>query len=90
MDFWTTPVGWTLATIGGILLVTFAAGLGVPFLLLASGVGGASRGLPFLRRHAGRIRLASGGILVAFGMLLATGLIGQLSTTLSGVPGLEI
>ncbi|QBX37969.1 NADH-quinone oxidoreductase subunit NuoH [Brevundimonas sp. S30B] len=35
MDFWTTPVGWTLATIGGILLVTVGILISLAFLLLA-------------------------------------------------------
>jgi NADH-quinone oxidoreductase subunit H len=35
MDFWTTPVGWTLATVGGILLVTVGILISLAFLLLA-------------------------------------------------------
>lgn len=35
MDFWTTPLGWTLATIGAILLVTVGVLVAVAFLLLA-------------------------------------------------------
>lgn len=35
MDFWTTPLGWTLATIGGILLVTVGILISLAFLLLA-------------------------------------------------------
>lgn len=34
-SFWTTPVGWTLATIGGILLVTVGILISLAFLLLA-------------------------------------------------------
>ena len=34
-DFWTTPLGWTLATVGGILLVTVGVLLSLAFLLLA-------------------------------------------------------
>jgi NADH-quinone oxidoreductase subunit H len=33
--FWTTPVGWTLATVGGILVVTIGVLLSLAFLLLA-------------------------------------------------------
>lgn len=35
MDFWTTPLGWTLVTIGGILLVTVGILISLAFLLLA-------------------------------------------------------
>ena len=34
MEFWTTPLGWTLATIGGILLVTVGILVSLAFLLL--------------------------------------------------------
>ena len=35
MDFWTTPLGWTLATAGAILLVTVGILISLAFLLLA-------------------------------------------------------
>lgn len=35
MDFWTSPLGWTLATVGGILLVTVGILISLAFLLLA-------------------------------------------------------
>ena len=35
MDFWTSPLGWTLATAGGILLVTVGILISLAFLLLA-------------------------------------------------------
>jgi NADH-quinone oxidoreductase subunit H len=35
MDFWTTPLGWTIATTGAILLVTVGVLVAVAFLLLA-------------------------------------------------------
>jgi NADH-quinone oxidoreductase subunit H len=34
-DFWTTPLGWTLATTGAVVLVTVGILLAVAFLLLA-------------------------------------------------------
>jgi NADH-quinone oxidoreductase subunit H len=33
MDFWTTPIGWTLLTVGQILLVTVVLLLTVAFLI---------------------------------------------------------
>ncbi len=35
MDFWTTPLGWTLSTLGGVLIVTVGVLLSLAFLLLA-------------------------------------------------------
>ena len=35
MDFWTSPLGWTLATAGGILLVPVGILISLAFLLLA-------------------------------------------------------
>jgi NADH-quinone oxidoreductase subunit H len=35
MDFWTSPLGWTLITTGGILLVTVGILISLAFLLLA-------------------------------------------------------
>jgi len=35
MDFWSTPLGWTLITAGGILLVTVGILISLAFLLLA-------------------------------------------------------
>jgi len=35
MDFWSTPLGWTLMTAGGILLVTVGILISLAFLLLA-------------------------------------------------------
>ena len=35
MDFWTTPAGWTLLTLGEVLLVTVGVLLSLAFLLLA-------------------------------------------------------
>ena len=35
VSFWTTPVGWTLLTVGQVLLITVVVLIGVAFLLLA-------------------------------------------------------
>jgi len=35
VSFWATPVGWTLITVGQILLITVGVLVGVAFLLLA-------------------------------------------------------
>jgi cytochrome c-type biogenesis protein len=99
---WSPCIGPTLGAIltlaagsggaadGAILLAVFAVGLGVPFMLLAGGIGSASRVLPVLRRNAGVLRIASGATLLLFGLLLASGLIARLSAQLSGITGFEL
>src|ERR1700694_5495675 len=45
---------------GAVLLVAYALGLGVPFLLLASGIGGAQRVARWLGAHVRALNLAGG------------------------------
>lgn len=59
---------------GALLLFSFSMGLGVPFVLIGLGIGGLMRRLAFLQRHYRLIAGASGSVLIAIGMLLATGL----------------
>ncbi len=86
----TLAAGTGGATEGAALLAVFTLGLGLPFLLLASGIGRAGDVLPILRRHTATIRTVSGVTLVAFGILLASGILARLSAQLSGIPGLEL
>ena len=65
------------ATVRGLLLVVaYSIGLGVPFLLLALGVGWAVRATDWIRRHTRRIQITGGVLLVVVGVLLVTGLWG--------------
>lgn len=76
--------------IGALLLAVFALGLGLPFLLLAFGVERIERLVVIGRAYARPIRLASGALLLLFGLLVALGVIGQLSSRLAGIPGIAI
>lgn len=99
---WSPCIGPTLGAIltlaaangsalgGAILLTVFAAGLGIPFLLLAAGVSWLDSSLGFLKRHSRGVRTLSGVLLLVFGVSLALGLAGQASSRLSGIPGLDI
>ena len=59
---------------GAFLGLVYALGLGLPFILLAVGVGRMSRTLTVLRRHGHRLQVAGGALLVVVGLAIATGL----------------
>ncbi len=82
---WTPCIGPTLAVIlfwasqmetaarGALLLVAFGLGIAVPFLAISLA---ASRTLTWIRAHAvwlRRTQIASGGVLILIGLLMATG-----------------
>ncbi len=99
---WTPCVGPTLAAIlalsavgaspleGALLLAVYALGLGIPFVLFALGFARALAMTAFLRRHAQGLALASGAVLVVFGVLLATGQLVRLTTDLARFTGLAL
>jgi cytochrome c-type biogenesis protein len=59
---------------GAFLGLVYALGLGLPFILLAVGVGRMSRTLTVLRRHGHRLQVIGGGLLIVIGLAIATGL----------------
>lgn len=63
---------------GLFLVVLYCAGIGVPFLLLALGFGWASSAVGFLRRHARVIQVVGAGAMIVLGLLMVTGLWGDL------------
>jgi cytochrome c-type biogenesis protein len=72
-----TPVG-SIALRGIFLMLVFCLGLGVPFVLIAMGARWAVRVTGWLRRHVRVVQLTGGGLLIVVGVLLVTGLWGQL------------
>jgi len=75
---------------GALLLAVYALGLGIPFVLFALGFARALAMTAFLRRHAQGLALASGAVLVVFGVLLATGQLVRLTTDLARFTGLAL
>lgn len=75
----------------GILLVAaYCLGLGVPFVLLALGARWALRSAGWLRRNGRAVQIAGGVLLVVVGLLLVTGLWGELIAVLRGpIAGFE-
>ncbi len=57
---------------GTALLLTYSAGLGVPFLLTAAALDKMTRQLKALSRHLSMIQRLSGALLIVMGLLLLT------------------
>ena len=97
---WTPCIGPVLGGILGIasqrstaggafLLVCYSLGLGAPFLLIGLGVQRLVGALGWVQRHYQPVAVVSGGILVAVGVLLVTGLFTRLFAPLARfTPGL--
>jgi cytochrome c-type biogenesis protein len=94
---WTPCVGAVLAGIlmlaaaegsalhGALLLLAYAGGIGIPFLIAAAL---ATRFLGFVRRmhgHMHRVRLALAGLLILSGILLLTGGFAEIAQWLIGL-----
>ncbi len=82
---WTPCVGPALAAIlfvagsedqvfyGASLLLVYALGIGIPFILAALAIGPFMRFMQRFRRYLGRIEQVMGGLLVLTGVLFITG-----------------
>lgn len=64
---------------GTLLLVAYALGLGIPFVLVAMGATAVSARLRWFRAHHVGVSLATGGMLVAVGFLMITNTFVRLS-----------
>jgi cytochrome c-type biogenesis protein len=92
---WTPCLGPTLSGVmiiasstggtavrGFFLVLVYCVGLGVPFLVIALGARWTVRTSGWLRRHSRTIQLAGGALLFVVGVLLVTGLWGELTSWL--------
>lgn len=68
---------------GVIMLLCYSAGLGVPFVASAVLIDKLKGAFDALKRHYDTVNKACGWLLVVIGVLMATGLLGQLLTFLS-------
>ena len=70
---------------GGILAVVYSLGLGLPFLLIALGLGWATGSVAWIKRHIRVINIVGGAILVVIGVLMVSGLWSALMSQLTAV-----
>ena len=71
------------ALIGLLMLFCYSMGLGLPFLISAVLIDKLKSTFDFIKRHYRVINLVCGALLVAVGILMATGLLGRLLAILS-------
>ena len=72
---------------GTALLVAYASGLAVPFILAAVGATALTRRLKWLTQHRRTVSGVTGGLLVIVGVLMVTNTFGRLSGVLSPFGG---
>jgi cytochrome c-type biogenesis protein len=69
---------------GMLMLLVFSLGLGIPFVVSAVLIGRLKTVFSFIKKHYKVINMASGGLLVAVGILMMTGLMGYFLRILGG------
>lgn len=94
---WTPCIGPYLATIlaillntdlqaGAVLLLAYSLGLGVPFLLVAGGLGFAQHGVAWVRRHLRVVNAVGGTLVIVMGLLLLSGQLTKLNQLMNFLP----
>ena len=71
------------AMIGMLMLLSYSLGLGVPFLVSAVLIDQLKSAFTFIKRHYGIINKVCGTLLVAVGVLMATGLLTRMLNALN-------
>jgi cytochrome c-type biogenesis protein len=69
---------------GMLMLLVFSLGLGIPFVVSAVLIGRLKTVFNFIKKHYKIVNMASGGLLVAVGIMMMTGLMGHFLSILGG------
>ena len=94
---WTPCIGPYLALIltillntdvasGAVLLLAYSLGLGVPFLLVAGGLGSVRRALDWVRLHIRAVNAVGGTLVIVMGLLLLSGQLTRLNQLFNFLP----
>ena len=94
---WTPCIGPYLALIltmllntdlasGAVLLLAYSLGLGVPFLLVAGGLGSVRRALDWVRLHIRAVNAVGGTLVIVMGLLLLSGQLTKLNQLFNFLP----
>jgi cytochrome c-type biogenesis protein len=70
---------------GSVLLVSYALGLGVPFVLVAVAASEMNRRMVWFRKHNAGVSMVTGAMLIVVGFLMITNLFVRLSGVLPGL-----
>ena len=71
---------------GAFLLLAYALGLGVPFLVIAAGIGGTQRFTGWLRRQVRAVNVVGGTLVIVMGLLLVSGQFARLPQLFNFLP----
>lgn len=84
---WNTGDVWRAAALG----LAYSLGLGLPFLLIALGLGWAAKSVAVLRRHVRTVNIIGGALLILIGALMVSGVWTMIMSRLQGViAGVEL
>ena len=81
----TMLLGVELAA-GAVLLLAYALGMGVPFLVIATGLGSATAAVRVLARNIRTVNVVGGIVVILMGLVLVSGQFARLASLFNFVP----
>jgi len=70
---------------GSLLALAYSLGLGLPFIAIAAGFGWAAKTITFVKKRIRVFNIIGGVLLIALGLLMATGLWNQIIISIQEV-----
>jgi cytochrome c-type biogenesis protein len=81
----TMLLGLELAS-GAVLLLAYSLGMGVPFLLIATGLGFTRAAVAFLNRNIRTVNVVGGIVVILMGLVMVSGQFARLASLFNFVP----